>query len=494
MIELSGGGQRMSIVLLAAGLMSLVVSATVSGAESPLTLESSDTQLLTCFTWAKAQALQYARQGDPVGLWYEAALPAREAFCMRDVSHQAAGAHALGLAAHTRNMLYKFAGNISASKDWCSYWEINRYDKPAPVDYTNDKEFWYNLPANFDVLDACYRMYLWTHDRTYLEDPAFVAFYEHTLTDYVERWDLGLDKVLDRARFMNRDSFGGHPHQSCRGIPSYHEGSPGKTRLGIDQLAFQAAACRSYASMLRLRGDADGATAYAQQAADTTQFIEGRFWDETEGRFNELLLTDGQYVAGGGMRVYALYSDALKSPGKIGETLQSLIEGERINIELGSHYPEVFYRYGAHGEAYRWLLHLSDPKTRRREYPEVSFAVIGAIVGGLMGVEPLEAEGQVATLARLTEATAWAKISNLPVHNNVIDVRHNGADETVLTNCSGGPITWTARFYDSADQITMCGMPLEICGDTDRVGRPVVWARTVVAPGETKTVVRMASH
>ena len=65
------------------------------------------------------------------------------------------------------------------------------------------------------------------------------------MTDYVERWDLGLDKVLGRARFMNRDRFDRRKsHQSCRGIPSYHEGSPGKTRLGIDQLAFQAAAYR----------------------------------------------------------------------------------------------------------------------------------------------------------------------------------------------------------------------------------------------------------
>ena len=164
---------------------------------SPLSLTTSDERLLKCFQWAKAQALAYVRTGDPVGPWYEAALPGRHAFCMRDVAHQALGAHALGLAAQNRNMLRKFAVNISESKDWCTYWEINRHDKPAPVDYTNDKEFWYNLPANFDVLDACYRMYLWTHDEAYLEDPAFLAFYEHTVTDYVRRWDIGFDKLLD---------------------------------------------------------------------------------------------------------------------------------------------------------------------------------------------------------------------------------------------------------------------------------------------------------
>lgn len=126
------------------------------------------------FEWAKSQAMAYVFSGDPVGLWYEAALPGREAFCMRDVSHQSMGAHALGLAAYTHNMLHLFAKNISESKNWCSYWEIDRNNRPAPVDYQSDAAFWYNLPANFDVLDSSYRMYLWTGDLSYIEDPVFV--------------------------------------------------------------------------------------------------------------------------------------------------------------------------------------------------------------------------------------------------------------------------------------------------------------------------------
>jgi len=63
-----------------------------------LELRSSDQELVQAFDWAKKQALSYVFDGDPVGPWYEAALPGRRAFCMRDVSHQAAGAQALGLA------------------------------------------------------------------------------------------------------------------------------------------------------------------------------------------------------------------------------------------------------------------------------------------------------------------------------------------------------------------------------------------------------------
>src|SRR5207302_7992342 len=103
---------------------------------------SSDTAMAKAFEWAKAQALRYkGRPGDPVGPWYESALPPRDAFCMRDVSHQAVGGAILGLDAENRNMLRLFAKNISASKDWCSYWEMNKHGVPAPEDYRSDKEF-----------------------------------------------------------------------------------------------------------------------------------------------------------------------------------------------------------------------------------------------------------------------------------------------------------------------------------------------------------------
>lgn len=196
---------------------------TRTAAVGRLEMNSSNTNLNVALEWARRQSLAYAFSGDPVGDWYEAALPGREAFCMRDVSHQSMGAHALGLAAHTRNMLAKFAENISESKDRCSFWEIDRYNRPAPVDYHDDAEFWYNLPANFDVLDACYRMYVWTGDRSYFSDRSFANFYKRTVHDYVDRWDLGLDRIMTRQRIMNMLGRPDPTHrfQRSRGIPSY---------------------------------------------------------------------------------------------------------------------------------------------------------------------------------------------------------------------------------------------------------------------------------
>jgi hypothetical protein len=70
-------------------------------------------------------------------------------------------------------MLYRFAENITEGKDWCTFWEINRYNQPVEEDYQSDDKFWYNLPANFDVLDCCLRQYLWTGDEDYIKDPSF---------------------------------------------------------------------------------------------------------------------------------------------------------------------------------------------------------------------------------------------------------------------------------------------------------------------------------
>ena len=50
---------------------------------------SSDEKLVKGFRWAKSQALAYARKDGSIGPWYEASLPGRNAFCMRDVSHRA---------------------------------------------------------------------------------------------------------------------------------------------------------------------------------------------------------------------------------------------------------------------------------------------------------------------------------------------------------------------------------------------------------------------
>lgn len=153
------------------------ISKVYSQSNSLFHFNSSDKDLVLTVDWAINKALSFSHDNtDPVGYWYEAALPNREAFCVRDVSHQSIGAEILGLRSHNMNMALKFCENISKSRNYATYWEINRHNKPAPVDYNNDKDFWYNLPANFDLIYAIKRLHNWTGNDQYIKNPVIQNF------------------------------------------------------------------------------------------------------------------------------------------------------------------------------------------------------------------------------------------------------------------------------------------------------------------------------
>ncbi|HSA96355.1 MAG TPA: hypothetical protein VLJ16_09900, partial [Acidobacteriota bacterium] len=404
--------------------------------ESPLGLETPDAKLAAAFTWAKGQALDYvfpaAVHGDPVGDWYEAALPSRFAFCMRDVSHQATGAHVLGLAAFNRNMLRKFAGAVSPSRDFCSYWEIDKWDRPAPVDYKSDKDFWYNLTANFDVLDACWRQFLWTGDPAYVQEPAFLDFYRLTLEDYIEAWDKDGDGIPEH-----------HPEYGYRGLGGYDEGPFSDRGLyGSDLISAMARAFGSYAGILRVRGEKG--TGLLARAAALKAAYDRDWWSDTKGKY-----ADGR-VQGGALvfqdviwnGVFPLYFGFIPAGPRRDATLRRIVEAEPEGIEIESYLPEVLYRFGLEEAAYARILALTDPGKERREYPEVPFAVVGAVAAGLMGIEPDAAARTIRTRSGLTDATPWAEIRNVPVFDGVIDVRHDGRSRTTLGARSDGEFIW----------------------------------------------------
>ncbi len=458
-------------VLLILGILSLTAPGLIAvsptrPSTSPLEFRSADARLDRAFVWAKGQALAYVRTGDPVGDWYEAALPGRSAFCMRDVSHQAAGANALGLAAINANMLRRFAANISESKDWCSFWEINSDDKPAPVDYRNDKEFWYNLPANFDVLDAIRRQYLWTGDRAFLDDPVFRSFAGRTVKDYVARWDLGLDRIMDRPASMNlaRPLDLKDPYLASRGLPSYDEEETHALNVGADLIAAQYAGYRAYADLCEFRGEAAEARTHRELAEKLKAAFHKRWWDETAQGYAALRFTDGRFKREPAMLEFLLYF-GLTAPGRPTErTVEELVSIRETNIEARSYFPEIFFRYGRPAEALATILRLADPATPRREYPEVSYAVVGALTRGLMGIEPDAPRNTVATWSRLTPSLAWAEVSNVSVLGTSISVKHTGRGETTFRNAGPRDLTWRACFEGRGRRIAVHGaeVPAEL--------------------------------
>lgn len=451
-------------------------------------IEASDAKLTSGFRWAKQLALANTYTGDAIGEWYESTAGTRHAFCMRDVAHQSLGASALGLSAHTRNMLRRFAVSISAERKWCGYWEINKDGFPAPADYQDDQHFWYCLPANFDIMQACYRQFLWTGDSSYF-DSAFSNFYDRTVTDYVAAWDPNHDGLMESS-----------PKARPRGIPSYYQEDP-KPLAGGDLLAAEYKGYLVYASMQEHRGlPGSLSQKLSEEYREKAQAIRIRYntewWNPVQGRYYSLMLPDHSFHAGyiADVNVFALLFGLPEDGVKTSAALDSLEQNRPPFDQTFSYVPEILFRYGRKVTAYRDLLELMDPNFRGRGMPEVAFAVIGAITTGLMGISPDATRHLIETLPMLPNDLEWVGLTQLPVLQNEIDVRHAGTKETMVTNRKGPGFYWKASFaYPGPLEAT--GRAPEILLDGARVrasiehrlDQRVISVTAPVRSGQTRT-------
>ncbi|MFH0760254.1 MAG: hypothetical protein V2A67_01970 [Bacteroidota bacterium] len=410
-----------------------LISTYVYSQDGKISFSSDDPVLVQGFEWAKKQALAYVNRGtDPVGHWYEAALPNRYAFCMRDVSHQLIGAHLLGLDDINKNLLTKFVTAIAESRDWCGYWEIDKWNRPAPVDYKNDQDFWYNLPANFDIIDACYRAYLWTGDSSYLYDPAFISYYEKSLNEYVNRWDPDNDGLMEGAS----DS------TTSRGLSSYNEEKFGK--VGADLLAGQFIGNYDYGNMLKIKKLPKSATNYTEKADKIRNHLNTVWWNPVQELYHHYIRYDGTWLDDKQMMSFLLRWDVVPDERKLPVLNHILMGYEQTGVEMNTYYPLEFYRAGRNDTAYSLLTRLMSPDLKRREYPEVSFAVLETIAMGVMGIVPDATNRSVTTTPRLTAPTHWAELKDMPLFDGTVNLRHDGFSST-LTNNTKRNITWIAR-------------------------------------------------
>lgn len=415
---------------------------------------SSDQALQTAFSRAKEMALSYkGKPGDPVGPWYESALPPRSAFCMRDVSHQSIAGEILGLQPQNKNMLGLFVKHISAAKDWCSYWEMNHLGKPAVDDYRNDKEFWYNLNANFDLLTACWKLYLWTGDKSYINSPVFKNFHDKTVSVFITSWVLQADSLLSRPThpnapipFNDKDAF-----HRCRGLPSYSEGVP-NIKMGIDLVAAIYRGLMSYAGMLDVNGAHAEAKRYREKAAVYQNSIEKFWWNTTANRYYTFYSDDQQFGTDEG-ETFLLWFDALKEGERKEKTIHHLL-ANKWNVENQSYFPLIMYQNGQAEKGYEYILHLTDPATARREYPEVSFGVIKGLVEGVMGLSPDARLDKLTTLYR-GQANTIAEIKDVPLLGTTVSVKHEGDSKSVVTNNGNKKILWQPAFMGTDGKIVM---------------------------------------
>ena len=378
-----------------------------------------DKELCEGFNWAKEYALSLAHHGeDRIGKWYEAALPDREGFCIRDMCHQSFGAHALGLESHTKNMMLRFAQSISESKDFCCFWEMDRYYGIYHDDYHSDDRFWYNLPANFDLLQGCYEMYKLTGDTDFIKSEDFLHFYRLTVNQYIRKWDIDGDGIPEGSG-------------TVRGIPSYEENEGRDAAQMLDLLAAEASAMAAYAEILELRGE--NGLPYKMWAKSLLAEIDRR-WDEGEQAYYFFKLRDGSFAhAKKKASELVLYFNAITDERKLALTLDKLhrrgLDG--ISVEVGSHLAEIFYRFGQPERGEHWLRHFMRPDLDRREYPEVSYGCIDTFVFGMMGVRYDLETRSITADPKLPAGMKDAALTGLPVYGRLADVVVNDGEVTI---------------------------------------------------------------
>ena len=445
-----------------------------------LSFDSSDKNLELTFYWAAKMALSYAHDGDdPVGYWYEAALPNRNAFCMRDAAHQSIGAEILGLSKHNYNMMSKFVSNISESKDWCTYWEIDKDDKPCPADYVSDNDFWYNLNANFDVMYACWRLYEWTGDKRYLEDSAFNNFYSLSTKEYVDSWQLNPSQILTRTRDVNKKD-DAKSFRSSRGVPSYVE-TFGGLYSSSDLVATIYGGFNSYSKILAACGNETKSKEMALRAEEYRKHLEEKWWSADINTYHTFWTSNGTFADGEGL-THVLWFNAVQNPERIRGTVEKMLARKEWNIENVSYFPLLWYRYSYKDEAYKILkdVVIAD----RCEYPEVSFGMLEGIVSGAMGIQPSASKKRVVTLPQIS-GEHYMQINNLPMLGGTITVRHDNNQISSFVNNTPNEVVWEAAFIGEYDSILVNGKKVKANKRKDAMNGAISYCEVRLTQGET---------
>ena len=140
-------------------------------------------------------------------------------------------------------------------------------------------------------------------------------------------------------------------------------------------------------------------------------------------------------------------------PKRRAKTLDLVEQIKAPNVETASYIPETLYLYARNQAAYRWLNYLIAPNLNRREYPEVSFAVVGAVTTGLMGISINSVSNTVMTQPRLPRGLDQAELKHVPIYSGWLNIQHQGNRCTQLSYEGEIPLYWQVCF---PGKVEMC--------------------------------------
>lgn len=153
------------------------------------------------------------------------------------------------------------------------------------------------------------------------------------------------------------------------------------------------------------------------------------------------------------------------------------------NIENESYFPYLLGQYGYANQVRDYILRLTDLKTKRREYPEVSYGAIQGIVQGVMGIRADARVNRITTLFN-GRAGDTHTLENLPVLQRKISVTQS-PDKASLRNAGSSPLQWRVMFTGKHPFIIVDGVKRKAMQMTAKGARTVSFLDVnVVASGQ----------
>jgi hypothetical protein len=114
------------------------------------------------------------------------------------------------------------------------------------------------------------------------------------------------------------------------------------------------------------------------------------------------------------------------------------------------------------------MLLLTNPTTKRREYPEVSYGVILGFTNGLMGIQPDARFNRVQTIYK-TNKIKTSSIMNVSLLGTMVSVTHS-LKKTTFSNTGKQSVLWRAAFYGQYDKVIVDGKIQEATTEKDETG------------------------
>lgn len=505
---------------------------------SGLRIETDDAALAAMFDWAVRTARTFVvRDGQPGQLdvseasappyrrsvyraSYHAGYRFRSGYYLRDFAHQAVGAQLLGLGDENRSMLDSFIRTATPEHGGWPVWALN-FDRVTPlaIDYHGPERFVRELPAVFELVELVNVLYRWTGDRALL---GHRDHWRRTLGEFVA--------TRDRQR-PNGVAEAGGPG-IFDGAASYNE-RPGEHLLEAgDGIAAQYAALRHAAELERALGwtgdgpagqDRPGMSgafdpvddADAAAHADRFRAAAAALADEFAARwgrppavrhaeataqpvFDELVSAwraDGTAVvdwlkeATWFLPLKGLLADDDPRCGRLLDAIDAACRDAATapaNIEALSYLPDLFLRHGRPDAAYAWMLAIHARRDEAHEvpqqgpngdYPELSFALVGQIGQGLLGLEPDAGAGRISTRPALPAPVRRFEVHGVPFGRGTLAVGWAEHEGHWLENGTRDDVLWHPV------------LPRGLGFRDPHLGEPVVAGDLVrVRPGERCTV------